>query len=248
MPRRKEPTYNDYARQIESLQAKMAERRERMVQVLSSVLDEKVAAALGDLSDTELQKVMELIVEDISVYVDRVIANRHPRSAPKAKTSPIPESAPKPAEKPAQAATSVPTAKSVDPSVQAAVKAPADTQPAPAPKPSVQPGQAASNAPADKPVIKMPNYPLVNGEMRFNNEEQRWGIWNKDSDDWYIPIAPFGMTLEVYTDNEWYKGTLAVVKDRFGKFECISTTDASGVPFHIVLNTARRVRSVQSTQ
>ena len=102
MPRRKEPTYNDYARQIESLQAKMAERRERMVQILSSVLDDKAAAALGDLSDRELQKVMELIVEDISVYVDKVIVNRRPRSAPKAKTDPIPESVPKSAENPAQ--------------------------------------------------------------------------------------------------------------------------------------------------
>ena len=110
MPRRKEPTYNDYARQIESLQAKMAERRERMVQILSSVLDDKSAAALGDLSDRELQKVMELIVEDISVYVDKVIVNRRPRSAPKAKTDPIPESVPKSAEKPAQTVAKAPEA------------------------------------------------------------------------------------------------------------------------------------------
>ena len=110
MPRRKEPTYNDYARQIESLQAKMAERRERMVQILSSVLDDKAAAALGDLSDRELKKVMELIVEDISVYVDKVIVNRRPRSAPKAKTDPIPESVPKSAEKPAQTVAKAPEA------------------------------------------------------------------------------------------------------------------------------------------
>ena len=128
MPRRKEPTYNDYARQIESLQAKMAERRERMVQVLSSVLDGKAAAALGDLSDTELQKVMELIVEDIGVYVDRVIANRRPRSAPKAKANTPAAPSPKSVDKSVQAAANMPTTKPAARSVQAAVE-PANTCP-----------------------------------------------------------------------------------------------------------------------
>ena len=269
MPRRKKPTYNDYARQIESLQAKMAERRERMVQILSSVLDDKAAAALGDLSDAELRKVMELFVEDISVYVDRVTANRRPRPTPKAKLDSIPE-APESAEKPAQTAANIPTVKSVNPSAQAAVKAPAGTQPvtapkaatqpvqamakppvnaqsAPAPKPTVQPGQAASDAPDDKPIMEMPNYPLVNGKMRFNDKEQKWGVWDKDADDWYIPRAPLGITLEVCTNNKWYRGTLAIRNARFGEGECFSTTLASGELSYITFSAVECVRSIQST-
>ena len=212
MPRRKEPTYNDYARQIESLQAKMAERRERMVQALSSVLDDKAAAALGDLSDTELQKVMELIVEDISVYVDRVIANRRPRSTPKAKADTPAAPSPKTVDKPVRAVANMPTTKPTDRPVQTAVES-ANTRP---------------NLGAAQPS-KVPDKPLVNGEVREHGDGV-FGIWDTDSEEWYARYVEAGMDFEIRANHfrQWFRTRSEVCTEGERKGKIIFPITANG--------------------
>ena len=49
---------------------------------------------MGILSDTELGKLAKLIVGDIGIYVDRVIADRKPKAASKSKPDTRPAPAP----------------------------------------------------------------------------------------------------------------------------------------------------------
>ena len=228
MPRRKEPTYNDYARQIESLQAKMAERRERMVQILSSVLDDKAAAALGDLSDTELQKVMELIVEDISVYVDRVIANRHPRSTPKAKADTPAAPSPKTVDKPVRAVANMPTTKPTDRPVQTAVES-ANTRP---------------NSGAAQPS-KVPDKPLIRGELRMNVRLGKWGVWDKEADDWYLPSITTGIDFEISPNRRmWFATRTTICTQGERKGEVIFPIKANGGPAEVYCSRELPIRSI----
>ena len=71
MPRRKEPTYNDYARQIEKIKAKQEEQIQLMIKAFESALDDTAISTLGSLSRSDLRKVMKLIMKDIGIYVGR---------------------------------------------------------------------------------------------------------------------------------------------------------------------------------
>ena len=72
MPRRKEPTYNDYARQIEKIKAKQEEQIQQMIQAFGSALDEAAISTLGSLSRSDLRKVMKLIMKDIGIQCQQL--------------------------------------------------------------------------------------------------------------------------------------------------------------------------------
>ena len=199
-----------------------------MVQILSSVLDDKAAAALGDLSDRELQKVMELIVEDISVYVDKVIVNRRTRSAPKAKTNPIPESAPKPAEKPVKTAANISTAELVDTSAQTAAR-PANSLPGS--------GTVQSTKMSDKPLIR--------GELRMNVRLGKWGVWDKEADDWYLPSITTGIDFEISPNRRmWFATRTTICTQGERKGEVIFPIKANGGPAEVFCSRELPIRSI----
>ena len=194
MPKRKEPTYNEVVHQIEILEAKIVKIREQTVHDFDAVLDDSMIAIMGDLSSTERRKASKLVLQNLGTCVDQVKADRRPRSTPKVKA----DHTSKPAEKPAQTAANIPTAKVVDTSAQTAVKAPLGIQPAPAPKATTQPVQATAKPPVNTQPVpppkqveqsaqkvvestnarpdsgaaqpsKMPDKPLIHGELRMNN-------------------------------------------------------------------------------
>ena len=239
------------------MEAKIVKIREQTVHDFDAVLDDSMIAIMGDLSSPERRKALKLVLQNLGTCVNQVKADRRPRSVPKAKTDHTSKSAPKPAEKPAQTAANIPTAKSVDTSAQTAVKAPVGIQPAPAPKATTQPVQAtakppvnaqpvpppkqveqstqkvveSTNARPDSGVVqpsKMPDKPLIHGKLRMNNRLGKYGIWDKDADDWYVPSITVGMDFEISPNYRmWFTTRTAIGTKGEGKGKIVFPINTS---------------------
>lgn len=73
MSRKKKTTYNDMKRLMKEMQEKMQQERSRMSSVMSdALLTDEVTELLGDYSDTDLRRIMQLVAGDIRRYISQV--------------------------------------------------------------------------------------------------------------------------------------------------------------------------------
>ena len=165
MPRRKDLSYNELNLAIAELMARKDAHREKMARIITDELDDEAACKMGDLSDAELRRLAKLIAGDIGSYVERVVAARRLKAAPKAKTD-------------------VPVAVT-----EAAV-------------------QPAAAAPVQTPLAPeaTPDKPLIHGEVREHGDGV-FGIWDKDSDEWYAQRVGAGMDFEIRANflRQWFR-------------------------------------------
>ena len=79
MARKREMTYNDIMRNAEKMRRMAELKRERMVHIMAGTMDDKTAAALGDLSDPELSRVAVLMFGHAGEFAAQVKAENETR-------------------------------------------------------------------------------------------------------------------------------------------------------------------------
>lgn len=81
MPRKKQMTYGDMAKELAGIQERMAGERERMARVMcEGLLTGEAAEALGYCSDADLRKIMGYIAADMGKYVARLEVEKEMRA------------------------------------------------------------------------------------------------------------------------------------------------------------------------
>ena len=77
MSKKRQPTYGEMSRLMEQMWANMAREKERMAKVMAgALLDDRAAAKLGDYSDTDLKRIMSLLVGHIDDSIASLEAER----------------------------------------------------------------------------------------------------------------------------------------------------------------------------
>ena len=83
---KKSQKYNDIVRVIAEMEAKKQAEKGRMAKVMMAELDDDTAALLGDLSDSDLRRVMGLLLPHIGECVAQIKSAKKVRG--KARTTP----------------------------------------------------------------------------------------------------------------------------------------------------------------
>ena len=81
MPRKKQMTYGDMAKELAEIRERMAGERERMARVMcEGLLTGEAAEALGYCSDADLRKIMGYVAQDMGKYVARLEVEKEMRA------------------------------------------------------------------------------------------------------------------------------------------------------------------------
>lgn len=92
---RKRETYGSISRTIRELLEKQEQEKKRMADVMAtSLLDNEAAEMLGEYSDADLRRIMQMVAADMGNYISRLEADKEAKRKAASDVSPVSTPAP----------------------------------------------------------------------------------------------------------------------------------------------------------